>query len=216
MPAIIFDLDGTLIDSAPDIHSCANILLKNNGYDSIELALARSFIGDGIPTFIKRIIRHVGIEYSKDLHEKLSLEFFSIYANNPTSNNALYPNVKSTLSQLHKQGLKLGICTNKTYKLTMLIIKQLELEQYFNSIIGGDSLPTKKPNPEMLFASINELGEKEAIFVGDSEIDASAAKNANVPFLLFTKGYLKKPENEIIFSAKFDDFSELEQKIAAI
>ncbi len=213
MSAIIFDLDGTLIDSAPDIHFSANILLKENGYDDIEFTTIRSFIGNGVPKLVERIMRHRQIEFSTKSHQDLLEQFKNIYSKNLTVKTILYPNVIKTLESLYKQGFKLGICTNKTHAITKLIIKELNIDNYFSSVIGGDSLPTNKPDPEMLFASINELGAKKSIFVGDSEIDASTAQNANVPFILFTDGYLKAPIDEIYHSAKFSDFSELEEKL---
>ncbi len=213
MSAIIFDLDGTLIDSAPDIHFSANILLIENEYEAIDIATIRSFIGNGVPKLVERIMRHRQIEFSTKSHQDLCEQFIEIYSKNPIAKTILYPNVRKTLDSLYQQGFKLGICTNKMHAITKLIIKELKIDNYFSSIIGGDSLPTNKPDPKMLFASINELGAKKSIFVGDSEIDASTAQNANVPFVLFTEGYLKAPLDEVYHSAKFSDFSELEEKL---
>ncbi len=213
MSAVIFDLDGTLIDSAPDIHFCVNRLLKNHRYEPIEFERVRSFIGNGIPKLVEQVMVYRKIEFSKELHQSLSAELKQIYKDKPIDKNSVYPNVEQCLTALKNSGFKLGICTNKAHDLAQAVIKELGFGQYFSAIIGGDSLPTNKPNPAMLFACMKELGVHKATFVGDSEIDAETAKNAGVPFILFSEGYLKQPIEETYHDAIFNDFSQLEKKL---
>ncbi len=214
--SIIFDLDGTLIDSAPDIHFAANKLLKKMGHEEVNLPIIRSFIGNGIPVLIKKLMDYRQIEYSDELHKQLCADFRQYYLQSSYDNTRIYPNLLLALNELKEKNYKLGICTNKIYDLTKKIIFGLGLSDYFSSIIAGDSLPTHKPNPEMLFASINELGAQEAIFIGDSEVDAQTAKNANVKFILYTNGYRKSPVEELEFVEKFDDYSQLGKIIEKI
>ncbi len=214
--AIIFDLDGTLIDSAPEIAFSTNILLKNLGYAPIKLNIIKSFIGNGIPKFIQRIMRHRNIEYSPQNYARLCKNFKQIYRENLTKKSRPYPNVRETLFSLYEKNYKLGICTNKANDLTQQILDKLDIAKYFSAIIGGDSLPVNKPSPQPLLTIIEKLNCNKAIFVGDSEIDAETAINAKIPFILFTKGYLKKPLNEIYFNEKFDNFSSLEKKLEII
>ncbi len=209
MAIIIFDLDGTLVDSAPDIHDAVNIMLREIGYQEIELNIVQSFIGNGISKLVERVMHYVKMKFTLELHKQLVEKFTHYYSLNPATKTKTYKGVIEVLSALKASGYKMGICTNKAHHLTLQVVKNLELEQYFDSVIGGDSLSTSKPDPAMLNASIAELGQSKAIFVGDSEIDGATASNANVPFILFTSGYLKAPMNEVTHVASFKDYSEL-------
>ncbi len=209
MSAIIFDLDGTLVDSAPDIHDAVNIMLREIGYQEIELNIVKSFIGNGIAKLVERVMRHVKIDFTPELHKDLVKKFTLHYSLNPATKTKTYQGVIEVLSTLKASGFKMGICTNKAHHLTLQVVKNLNLEQYFDSVIGGDSLSTSKPDPLMLNASISDLGQSKAIFIGDSEIDGATATAANVPFILFTSGYLKAPMKEVKHVASFKDYSEL-------
>ncbi len=216
MRAVIFDLDGTLVDSAPGIHAAANEMLAAAGHAPIDLAPVRSFIGNGIAKLVERVMCHGELEFTADAHRDMTTEFTRIYTANPTSKTALYPGVRDALNQLKSGGYALGVCTNKIHAISVQMLEALNLSQYFSSVIGGDSLSTNKPDPAMLVASMKELGVENAIFVGDSEVDAATAKAAGVPFVLFTSGYLKIPQNEVTYAASFEDFSELPGVLSSI
>ena len=216
MQAIIFDLDGTLVDSAPDIHSSVAKLLEANGRQPIVLETIRTFIGNGVPKLVERVMRHSNIEYSKEAHARLTEELIKFYMDDPTSKTTLYPGVVDVLVALKERGFILGVCTNKIHKISLQVLEGLGIEGFFSSVIGGDSLPTSKPDPAMLLASIKELGAKKIVYVGDSEIDAETAVAANVPFVIYTKGYLKTPLSEVPHKAQFDDYANLPEILRSL
>ncbi|VAW22632.1 Phosphoglycolate phosphatase [hydrothermal vent metagenome] len=216
MRVIIFDLDGTLIDSAPDICSAVNRMLAGQNLAPLSLMIVRSFIGNGIPRLVERVMAEAKIVFSKEKHAALTKEFTKDYFANPAELTRLYPDVRKTLEILQNQGFSMGICTNKAYGVTSRVLRQLQLEQYFTSVIGGDTLKVNKPDPAMLLASIRELGGGEAIFVGDSEVDEETAGAAKVDFILFEGGYLKGSPEAVKSVARFGQFSQLPSLVKKI
>lgn len=210
MGAIVFDLDGTLVDSAPDICSAVNKMLAGQGQPPLSLTIVRSFIGNGIPKLVERVMAETGIDFCGKKHAALTGEFSEYYFAHPAVLTKPYPNVRKTLDILQAEGFGLGVCTNKAHGVTLRVLRQLGLEKYFTSVIGGDSLKVNKPDPAMLLASIKELGGGEVLFVGDSEVDARTAEAAKVAFILFTGGYLKGSASEVKSLARFGDFCQLE------
>lgn len=211
MRAIIFDLDGTLIDSAPEIRAAANHMLAGQNLAPLSLETVRSFIGDGIPKLVERVMERAGIAFNAQMHQALTTEFTRAYLDQPAALSQLYPNVREILETLLSRGFVMGICTNKVHSITTRMLKELRLEKYFTSVIGGDSLRVNKPDPAMLLASIRELGAEadKVIFVGDTEVDAATAEAAKVRFVLFTSGYLKGSPEDIKSAARFADFAQL-------
>ncbi len=216
MNAVIFDLDGTLCDSAPDLHACTNAVLAKNNLDPLPLDIVRSFIGNGVPKLVERVMGVADIPFSNDRHAKLTAQFESFYSANPADKTVLYPGVLDVLNDLKSKGIPMGVCTNKVHNITLKVLKALGISNYFSSVIGGDSLPTHKPDPAMLFACINELGADNVAYVGDSEVDAATAVAAKTPFLLFSKGYRKSPVCEIPHDQVFANYSELPELLKIV
>lgn len=202
---VVFDLDGTLIDSAPDINAVANSMLAPHGAQ-ITLAQTHSFIGNGVPTFISRMLD--AVELPSDLQADLLPKFKTAYLTAVTHTHP-YEGVRSALDTLRGAGHTLGICTNKPLAPCMAVLDHLAMTPLFATFWGGDSLPVHKPDPAPLYAALEALGSGPCIYVGDSEVDAQTAQNADVPFLLYTKGYRKTPVAQIPHTAAFDDFSAL-------
>lgn len=205
MTPIVFDLDGTLIDSAPDIHAGANGLLADEGHAPLTMAEARSFIGNGAAVFVQRMRAARGISDSEQ--PRLHAEFVRRY-DDFVSLTYPYPGVVAALQELKARGHSLGICTNKPHRPTLAILRHLGLETLFGTIYGGDSLPVHKPDPAPLHAAFAALGG-EGLFVGDSEVDAECARAAGVPLLLFSGGYRKAAAESLGAAAIFSDFSDL-------
>lgn len=203
---IVFDLDGTLIDSAPDIHAIANRVLESEGAAPISLHETRSFIGNGAPVFIERMRSARGI--GADRQAALLDSFVALY-DRAVDLTRPYPGVISALEALQGRGHRLGICTNKPVRPARAVLAHLGLDRFFEVVLGGDSLPVRKPDPAPLMAAFAPLGMGRCLYVGDSEVDAATAQAGQVPFLLFTEGYRKVPLAELAHCAAFCDFAEL-------
>lgn len=211
MARIIFDLDGTLIDSAPDIQAVANGVLGAEGYSPITLEQTRSFIGNGAPTFVSRMRAARDIPESEQ--DRL-LTAFKIGYVSAVELTVIYDGVVQALNTLRDQGHRLGICTNKPFAATEAILSHLDLTPLFDTVVGGDTLPQHKPDPAMLFAAADALGEGPVIYVGDSEVDAETARRADLPFLFFTEGYHKTDPASIPMTASFDSYADFVELVA--
>jgi phosphoglycolate phosphatase len=202
---IVFDLDGTLIDSAPDIQKIANEVLANASASPISLAETRSFIGEGIHVFVARMRAARDIP---DSEQTRLLDDIVRRYDSAVSLTVTYPGVVDALQALRKK-YRLGICTNKLHSPCVAVLKHLQIDQYFDTIWGGDNPLGRKPDPAPLLAAFGELGDGPSVYVGDSEIDAATAQSAGVPFFVFTEGYRKKTLAEIPHQIAFADFKEL-------
>jgi phosphoglycolate phosphatase len=213
--AVIFDLDGTLIDSAPDIHAAANRVLRAEGLAEQSFAQVRGFIGRGVPHLIRQLLGAAGHAGDDVRHARMTDAFVAGYEE-AVGLTLPYAGVAEALSILHDAGHPLGICTNKPEAATRAVLAHLGLDAPFRVIVGGDSLPVRKPDPAPLHLALSQLGQKRAIFVGDSEVDAETAQAAGLPFLLFTEGYRKSPPEDLPQAGRFSDFAELPDLIAAL
>lgn len=208
MRAVIFDLDGTLIDSAPEIHAIANAVLAEEGVAPITAEQSRSFIGHGLEVFITRLMAAVSLPQDAAHHTRM-MDMFSKRYRSSFTHTRLYPQVRETLAILRADGLKLGLCTNKPLAATKAVLTHFNLTDFFPVVIGGDSLPLRKPDPAPLLAARNALVAPATVFVGDSEVDAETARNAALPFALFTKGYRQTPPEALPHAARFSHFPDL-------
>lgn len=211
--AVIFDLDGTLIDSAPDIHAASNQVLAADGFAPLTLAQVRSFIGKGVPHLVARLLEASGEAPDGPRHAAMVARFTARYES-AVGLTRPYPRVLAALEALAANGLRLGLCTNKPVAPAWAVLRHLGLDHHFNVLIGGDSLPQRKPDPAPLRAALAALGGGLAIYVGDSEVDAATAAAAGLPFVLFTEGYRKTPVADLPHAAAFADFAALPGIIA--
>lgn len=214
---VIFDLDGTLIDSAPDIHAAANAVLRSHGVAPLTLDATRSFIGGGVDLLWQRISHARRLDPAR--HRDLVAGFMARY-HRATALTQLYPGVTEALGVLADQGHRLGICTNKPLAPAQAVLTHFGIAQLFEVVIGGDSLPQRKPDPAPLRAALAGLGgdpaHPYALFVGDSEYDADCAAAAQMPLALFTRGYRRQPVEALPHAAAFDDFAALPALIPAL
>lgn len=206
MARIVFDLDGTLIDSARDIHALANRVLAEAGADPITLDQTRTFVGNGAPTFVARMRAAQGLPEAA--YDTLLTRFLTGYPD-AIGHTVIFPGVTEALSTLIDAGHVLGICTNKPLAPAQAVIAHLDLARYFRTVIGGDSLAQVKPDPAPLMAAFDALGTGPQIYVGDSDVDAETAHRAGIPFLLYAHGYARTDLNDLPKAALFDDFTDL-------
>lgn len=216
MRAVIFDLDGTLCDSAPDLKVTANKLLSSMGHQPLSLDVIRSFIGNGVPKLVERVMKHSGIEFTEQRHAELTATFEKLYAENPVTNTVLYPGVRDALDMLQRRGYVMGVCTNKVHAITVMVLEGLKIDQFFRAVVGGDSLPTHKPDPAMLHDCVRQLGTDNVWYVGDSEVDSETAVAAGINFSLFTNGYRKSPAKDIPHTTRFSTFADLAGFLASV
>lgn len=204
MTSIIFDLDGTLIDSAPDLHAAANKMLAKLGHPSLSRETIVSFIGNGVPKLVERSLKVFGIPSTKEAEDM----FRSFYAADPFTHSAPYPGVVTCLESLKSKGFKLGVCTNKPEEPARIILDGLNLTQFFDVIVGGDTYPSLKPDPAPLLGCAQKLNSHPALYVGDSETDALTATNAKMAFALYSGGYRNSSTDEMAHNFLFDHFDQ--------
>lgn len=210
-PSLIFDLDGTLIDSVPDLHAAVNRMLAAEGQPPMERREVQSYVGDGAPTLVRRVMAARGLDQAR--HAELSDRMIADYTRRSSELTVVYPHVPETLRILRKSGHRLGICTNKPGTATAVVLAALGLDSFFDIVVAGDSLSERKPHPAPLVAAHRALGGR-SIYVGDSEVDALTAEAAALPFLLFSEGYLRVPVEDIPVSGIFENFRQLPELVA--
>jgi len=206
--AVVFDLDGTLVDTAPDLCATLNRMLAEHRRPTITLPELLPMIGDGAAKMVER-----GFAATGGLPQDMTLlvrRFLEIYEANVAEESQPFPGVVSTLRRLRASGITLGVCTNKLTSLSQRLLDQLELTQYFTAIVGGD-VPARKPDPRHVLSTIERLGAspENAIMIGDSLNDVAAAKAAKVRVVAVTFGYTATPATELGADAVIDSFEEL-------
>jgi len=173
-----------------------------------------SFLGKGSSDLVKCVIDHVGLPNDAASHTNYLSEFLNIYISAPAKFTTVFNQVHEVLVDFQLSGVALGLCTNKPEAATGVVLEKFGLTAFFGSIVGGDRLPSRKPDPAMLYLVMKELAVERCLFVGDSEIDVATAKAAGVPIALFTQGYRQTPVAKLAPDYDFDDFKNL-PKIAA-
>ena len=208
MRAAIFDLDGTLVDSAPDIHAAANIVLADQGLAPLTLDEARRFIGAGAPVFVERMAAARLPAPDPDRTAAMLGHFLELYEG-AVGLTRLYPGARETLERLDAEGWRLGLCTNKPEGPTRAVLAHFGLERFFPAVVGGDTFPVRKPDPAPLRHVVAALGATAPVYVGDSETDAATALAAGIPFALYTEGYRHTPVADLPHAFAFADWSRL-------
>lgn len=192
---VLFDLDGTLIDSVPDLAEAVDSMLLTLGREAVGVSHVRHWVGNGAPMLVKRAL--TGEQEPDDsalddaLFEQAFELFMEAYGNNTAHSSELYPGVVACLEGLKRRGIRMGLVTNKPIRFTYPLLEEFGLSGFFDVVLGGDSLPVKKPDPGQLFHAMQELGVKpeNTLMVGDSRNDIGAAKAAGCPVVAVPYGY---------------------------
>ncbi|WP_119678130.1 phosphoglycolate phosphatase [Indioceanicola profundi] len=210
-PAILFDFDGTLIDSAPEIAQALNALLKEYDRPPVTADQVRTFIGDGSSRLVERGFAATGGPVPADELAEAVKRYIAIYATVPADPDTIYPGVKETLGRLRDAGHKLALCTNKPESISRNLLDGLGLADMFTAVVGGDTLPQRKPQAEPLLHAIHGLGFSPdgAVMVGDNGNDVAAARAAGIPIVAVSYGYPRMPVSELGADRVIDRFADL-------
>jgi phosphoglycolate phosphatase len=213
---VLFDLDGTLVDTLPDILTALNQVMVGEGLREIHEEEGKAFIGGGAHNLIEQAFSAIGVDQDNLRIESAFQQFLISYEKDPTNRSKLYPGVRDFLQTLQLSGIKMGVCTNKPIGLTRKIVAEMAIHHYFgNAILGGDSLNIRKPNPEHVIRVIELMGiqTNNVIMVGDSETDVKAARAAGIPIVIVDYGYSSIPPDLLGADALISSFFELPDAI---
>lgn len=197
--AIVWDLDGTLVDSAPDLASALNAVLDKRGFFTLSINEVRAMIGNGVPKLVERGFSAVGVRPDSAQLDELIAMFVQEYKACATDNTHPYPGVVEALQELHSMDIPMGVCTNKPEAFTRQILDGLGLSGYFSSVVGGDSTSARKPDPEPVLACLRGLASEPAssLMIGDSVHDVHAAHAAGVTVAVVPWGYRSAPVEDL-------------------
>ena len=197
--AILFDLDGTLIDSAPDIAAAVNELLAGRDLPPLKVDQIRAMIGGGVMKLVERAFAASGSPLAGSALEEANRDMAPIYRRHLTGLTRLMPGVREALTHFHLNGTAMGVVTNKPQLATREILLHFHLTEYLGAIVGGDAVTKLKPAPDALLLALDQLQAEpyEALMVGDSVSDVGAARAAGMPVALLRGGYTQVPVEEL-------------------
>jgi phosphoglycolate phosphatase len=209
--AVVFDLDGTLIDSLPSVHVALNQALGEIGRSPLPLTAVRPLVGHGARFTVEGGLAASGAPGTPEQIDDAVRRFVAAYLADPVTHTIIYPGVIDVLKQLAGDGIALGICTNKPQSTAHAVLAGLDLEQFFTAIACGDGVPYPKPDARHVMQVVHGLAAVPAAtaFVGDSEIDMAAARNAGLPAVAVTYGYCRCPPEALDARAYISKFAEL-------
>ena len=215
---MVFDLDGTLIDSAPDLHAALNQILGARGRRPVTLAEVIHMIGDGAMSLVARGFAATGEALADGEVPAMTRRYLDIYEANSANLTKPFPGAIAALERLRDGGVALGLCTNKPHAATLGVLAGLGLDGYFSAVLGGDATNTRKPDAGHLLATIEAMGADPAtaVMVGDSGVDVAAAKNAGIPVIAVDFGYARGPASAIGADAVIGGFDELDRALAEL
>ena len=193
---ILFDLDGTLVDTAPDLMAAHNHVMKKFGYSTKSVDEIRNLVGYGAKELIRRTLQSKGIEHDDKKIDNMLKTFLLHYTHNIDDDSVLFENVENVLLFLKEKNIKLAVCTNKMEKLSNLLLEKLGVLHLFDFLAGGDSYQKSKPDPFPLIKICENLNisTSESIMIGDSITDLKSGHSAGMPVVLMEYGYTENVE----------------------
>ena len=213
---LAIDLDGTLIDTAPDLMAALNAVLTQQGYPAVSLDKAKDMIGAGARALLERGLAFVGADLPTPEVDKLFDDFFAHYTAHIADESRPYPGVVEAIKRFRAAGWRTAVCTNKLENLSRLLLSELKILDLFDAVGGGDSFSVKKPNPEHLVKTIEAAGgdPSRAVMVGNSETDIATAKAAHVPVVAVDFGYTAVPVSAFGPDRVISHFDQLDAAVA--
>jgi len=218
---ILFDLDGTLVDTAPDLMNAHNHVMKKYGYPTKSTEEIRNLVGQGAGAMLGRSIwgqakKEFGKINNQKIKEEMVKEFVNFYGKNIVNESTLINGVKEFLKWCKRKNISMAVCTNKQEHLAIDLLKKIGINDYFEYVAGHNTFEYCKPDPRHLTSVIEILGGdiKKSLMIGDSETDSSAAKSASIPIILLENGYTEKNTNEIYHNHLIKDFIGVEKIVS--
>jgi phosphoglycolate phosphatase len=215
-PALIFDLDGTLVDTAPDLLGALNAILIREGRRAVDHADLRHLVGYGARTMLAEALRMTGGPVHETRLPGLIDDYIAHYRKHVAVASRPFPGVEETLTALKAQGAKLGVLTNKPQELTDLLLPALGLDAYFDAIHGAGRYSYNKPDARVFHHVVDELGGGPALMIGDSITDVQTARAANVKVILVSFGYTPEPAHTLGADAVVDRFADIPATVAKL
>jgi phosphoglycolate phosphatase len=215
---IVFDLDGTLIDTAPDLVATLNTVFAREGLPPVPYDTARNLIGGGARLMIKRGVEAEGRDFTQAKLDALFADFIAHYSAHIADRSQPFPGLIDALDALATQGHRFAVCTNKLERLSVALLEALGLAHRFAAICGQDTFGMQKPDPEVLRRTIAAAGgdPRHAIMIGDSLTDIRTARAAGVPVIAVDFGYTDRPVSELGPDRIISEFAQLPAAVAAL
>ena len=217
---ILFDLDGTLVNTAQDLMHAHNYVMKKYGLDERELSDIKKLAGKGSKVMLTKSIHQIAelsgkIKKTDDVVEEMTAEFVDYYSKNIFKESTLKKGVLDFLTWCKENSISMGVCTNKQEHLAIDLLKKIKIYDFFDYTAGGNTFEFNKPDPRHLTNAIEIMGGdvKKSLMIGDSETDSNAAKGANIPFVLIEGGYTEKKVDQIYHNHLVKNFIGLEKII---
>ena len=217
---ILFDLDGTLVNTAPDLMHAHNYVMKKYGFKERELTDIKKLAGKGSKVMLTKSMHEIAelsgkIKKTEDVVERMTTEFVDYYSKNIVKESTLKKGVLNFLKWCKENSISMSVCTNKQEHLSIDLLKKIKIYDFFDYVAGGNTFEFNKPDPRHLTNIIEITGGdvKKSLMIGDSETDSNAAKAANIPFILIEDGYTEKKTNEIYHDYLSKDFFGIEKII---
>lgn len=215
---VVFDLDGTLVDTAPDLVDTLNVIFEREGFEPLSYDDARNFVGGGARAMIARGLDLRGRVLSPQKLERLFVDFIGYYSEHLADRSRPFPGLTDALDTLATQGCRFAVCTNKLEALSVRLLDRLGLVERFVAICGQDTFGVQKPDPEILRRTVIAAGGRlnETVMIGDSITDIRTARAAGVPIVAVNFGYSDRPVVEFGPDRIIHHFSDLQDAITAI
>lgn len=215
---VVVDLDGTLVNTAPDLVGALNTVLETEGLPTLPLAAAGHMVGQGAEALLRRGFAAAGATWSDPRAEALTAHFIAVYLERIARESRPYPGVEDALDALESAGARLALCTNKRTDLTLALLQAVGLSSRFEAILGGDWGGPMKPDGAPILETIARAGgdPARAVMVGDSDNDVLAAAAAGIPSVVFTFGYCATPAAELGAILVLDAWADLPDAIASL